>query len=73
MEVQGELSLSSYGAIAANKTHLTDFNHPGFWLNGEGLNIGGSTNYFLATTSFTGFYNNTGGLKITGSGLDLYP
>lgn len=73
LEVQGELSLSSYGAIAANKTHLTDFNHPGFWLNGEGLNIGGSTNYFLATTSFTGFYNNTGGLKITGSGLDLYP
>ena len=73
LEVQGELSLSSYGAISANKSHLLDFNNSGFWLNGQGINIGGSNNYFLATTSFTGFYNSAGGLRISGTGLDLYP
>ena len=72
LEVRGELTLSAYGALAANKSDLLDFINPGFYLNGQGLNIGSSANYFLATTSYTGFYNGNGGLRVSGTGLDLY-
>lgn len=70
--LRGGLTLNSSGYLAANKNALTDFRNAGFWLNGQGLNIGDSNNYFFATTSFTGFYNGTGGTKVAGTGIDIF-
>ena len=63
-------SLPAY--LASNKHSLYDFKRSGFWLDEDGLNIGSKNNYFLATTEYTGFYNNQGALRVTGQGLNLY-
>jgi len=52
----GDLELEGY--LASNKHSLYDFKRSGFWLDEDGLNIGSKNNYFLATTEYTGFYNN---------------
>ena len=66
----GDLELEGY--LASNKNSLYDFKRSGFWLDEDGLNIGSKNNYFLATTEYTGFYNNQGALRISGQGLNLY-
>lgn len=62
--------------IYYNKNSLDDFKNEGFYLNSEGLNIGGSNNTALITDKSTYFSNitgkTTGTLGVSGLGLDLY-
>lgn len=70
--LRGGLTLNTYGYIAANKSGLTDFDTDGFWLDKDGLNIGGSDNYFYASTEASLFFNDGGIVKVSGEGVDLY-
>ena len=74
MNKGGYIELDARGGyISSVKESLTDFEHEGFWLDIDGLNIGGSNNYFLATSKYTGFYSDKGAIRISGYGFDLYP
>lgn len=69
----GYLELSSSGGrIQCNKSKLDDFVTSGFWLDSNGFHLGDEDNYFYTTPSFTGFYSNGSGVKISGTGLDIY-
>lgn len=69
----GFIELSSTGGrIQCEKSELDDFVTPGFWLDASGFHLGDADNYFYTTPSFTGFYSNGSGVKISGTGLDIY-
>lgn len=70
--LRGGLTLNYNGYIAANKDHLQDFKTNGFFLDKDGLNIGGAENYFYASTTSSLFYNSGGAVKVSGIGVDLY-
>lgn len=73
LELRGTLRLNSNGVITAGKDSIDDISSQGFWLSRDGLAVGAQNNYFIATPSYTGFYNNGGALKVSGLGLDLFP